>query len=69
MALSSAAISDSPTGSHAIDWRARKYSSRFVCRREKYTPTPVSAARYDDDDRDVERREGGLHQGLRGVAR
>src|SRR5205809_1688238 len=46
MPLLSAAISDSPTGSQAIDCRARKKSSRFVWRREKYNPTVVSAARY-----------------------
>ena len=46
MALSSAAISDRPTGSHAIDWRARKNSSRLVCRREKYRPMQASPVRY-----------------------
>src|SRR5262245_53399660 len=46
MALSSAAISDKPTGSHVIDWRARKNVSRLDCRREKYTPTAASARRY-----------------------
>src|ERR1044071_8488490 len=46
MPLLSAAISDRPTGSHVIDRRATKNSSIDVCRREKYTPTAVIAARY-----------------------
>src|SRR5262249_32951851 len=46
MPLLSAAISERPTGSHAIDCRPRKKSFRFSWRREKNTPTPASAARY-----------------------
>jgi len=58
LALSSAAISDKPTGSHAIDCLARKNSSRLFWRLEKYRPTPASIARYKHDDDDVEGVEG-----------
>src|SRR6185436_2553924 len=46
MPLLSAAISDKPTGSHAIERRATRYWSSVVWRREKYTPTAASATRY-----------------------
>src|SRR5262245_30766618 len=46
MPLFSAAINDSPTGSHDIDRRATKKSPSVVCRPEKYTPTAASAIKY-----------------------
>src|SRR5262245_18672058 len=46
MPLLSAAISDSPTACHVIDWLARKNPSSVRWRRENQTPTKASAARY-----------------------
>ncbi len=46
MPLLSAAISDMPTGNHAMRRPATRNASAEVCRRENTAPTTASAARY-----------------------